>query len=136
MNVINLVKQYILSQDKFSVEKEENLNITFKYNDLYFIFEYSEDDPYFYRLYLPGIFEIRESYSKWIQEKIDEYGFKFKVARLVKNENNVWALADAFVYSTENINQLVERTLSCLMSIYNELKEDYLKEKDKNVHKK
>lgn len=135
MNVINLIKQYISSQDKFLVEKEESLNITFKYNDLYFILEYSEDDPYYYRLYLPGIFEIRDPFFKWIDEKIDEYAFKFKVARLVKNGLNLWAIADAFVYSTDNTDQLFERTLSCLLTIYNELKKDYLLEKEKNVQK-
>lgn len=129
-HIMTSFRNFISIEENANMEKEENLSLTFRYNNLIFIFEYFEGDPYFYRLALPGIFEINDSYSQWIYKKIDEYGFKFKVARLVKNNNEIWAIADTFVYSDDNINQLFKRTISCLISIYNELKEDYFAKKN------
>lgn len=118
-------RRFIASHPNVSNNKDRETGLAFKYDDLVFLFDSFDDDPYYFRISIPHVFEITDDNRNWIIKEMNELSIRFKVARLVILDRYVWALADGFVYSDENIDFLYKRTLQCLKSIYDELKNDF-----------
>jgi len=126
-NPIVYFRQYLNTLQEFRIKKSEEYNCIFNYDKLIFAFECFEDDPYYFRISIPNIFQLNESNKEWAIKELNDLSTKIKVARLIRVENDLWAVADEFVYSMDNIEYLFQRTISCLKTLYNELKKDYNK---------
>ncbi|MDE6379472.1 MAG: hypothetical protein K2L11_03295 [Muribaculaceae bacterium] len=127
-NLKDKFRDYISNQSEISILEEKESYFNFSSNGLIYVFETFEDDPYYFRMVLPNIFAIDDSNRDWLNTQIDDLSLSVKDARLIKNGSSVSAIADSFVYSPENIDYLFKRVLSCLVTIYNELKKNYINE--------
>ena len=121
-------REYISNQSGISIVKETDSYINFSSNGLIFVFEIFENDPYYFRIILPNIFAIDNSNESWVNTQIENFLINIKVARLVKKDLSVSAIADSFVYSPKNIDYLFNRVLSCLVTVYDEFKKNYFDE--------
>lgn len=115
-------KQYMLSAFKkylnikgIDIQKEDDVTISFTYNDLFYIFVHDKSDPYYFRLMLPNVLNIQGNRSD-ILDKINNGNTKFKVAKSMIINNNVWISVEQFAYSMEKINDLFERLLAVLQA--------------------
>ena len=121
-------KNYISKESNTPIAEEDENSFNFTSNGLKYVFETFDDDPYYFRLVLPNILTIDESNKSWIENQIDKLSINIKDARLVKNSEKVSAIADSFVYSPENIDYLFKRVISCLVTLYEELRKNYIDE--------
>lgn len=127
-NLKDQFRDYVSKQSEISILQENESFFNFSNNGLIYTFETFEEDPYYFRIVLPNIFAVDDSNKNWVNSQIEYLSISVKVARLVKNESSVSAIADSFVYSPENIDYLFKRVLSCLVTIYDELKKKYVKD--------
>ena len=124
----NKFRDFLSNQSEISILEDKESYFNFSSNGLIYVFETFEDDPYYFRMVLPNIFAIDDTNRDWLNTQIDDFSLSVKVARLIKNSSSVSAIADSFVYSPENIDYLFKRVLSCLVTIYNELKKNFINE--------
>lgn len=117
---------YLRTLSDIKIDKNEDYKCIFHYNNLIFIFDSFENDPYYFRLSLPNVFQINDNNKNWVYDEINTINIKIKVAKLIDINNNIWCVADEFVYSFGNIDSLFQRTIACLHTIYEELKKDYI----------
>lgn len=129
-NLNRKFRQFISYQQNSSVEEEVETSLLFKYDGLYYVLETFDDDPYYFRILLPNILDISNQNMNWIDQEINTLALNTKIARLVKRDDKVFAIADGLAYSSQDINHLFRRTLSCLQTIYKEFKDAYLKYKE------
>ena len=123
-------KQYMLSAFKnylnfkgIVIQKEDETTISFTYNDLFYIFVYDKNDPYYFGLILPNVVHVQENRND-ILNKMNEGNTKFKVAKSAIINENVWISVEQFVYSMERINDLFERSLILLQAYIDDFREE------------
>lgn len=112
--MLSAFKKY-LNIKGIDIQKEDDVTISFTYNDLFYIFVHDKSDPYYFRLMLPNVLNIQGNRSD-ILDKINNGNTKFKVAKSMIINNNVWISVEQFAYSMEKINDLFERLLAVLQA--------------------
>lgn len=125
-------KQYMLSAFKkylnikgIDIQKEDDITISFTFNGLFYIFVHDKNDPYYFRLILPNVLHIQEKGNRSsILDRINDGNTKFKVAKSLIINDNVWISIEQFVYSMERINDLFERSLILLQTYINDFREE------------
>lgn len=127
-NLKELFRNYISTQSGIIIIEDKESYFHFSSNGLIYGLETFEDDPYYFRIILPNIFAIDDANRNWVDSQINDLLLNIKVARIIKNGSALSAIADSFVYSIDNIDYLFKRILSCLVTIYNELKKKYIDE--------
>ena len=123
-------EQYMLSAFKkylnikgINIQKEDDITISFTYNGLFYIFVHDKSDPYYFRLILPNVLHVQAD-RHTILDKINDGNEKFKVAKSVIINDNVWISVEQFAYSMERINDLFERSLILLQAYINDFREE------------
>lgn len=120
--MLSAFKKYLTIKG-IDIQKEDDITISFTYNDLFFIFVHDKsDDPYYFRLILPNVLHIQENKDE-ILDKINEKNAKFKVAKSVIINDNVWVAVEQFAYSLERISNLFERSLILLLAYIKDFRE-------------
>ena len=94
--------------------------LLFSVNGLNFIFDAIESDPHFFRMALPHI-NRQDVQIQDIDLQIHQLNRNYKVAKVVRDiDGNLWIMADAFVYSADNIEPLFVRHIQALTDMINE----------------
>lgn len=65
------------------------MTISFTNNELFYIFVHDKNDPYYFRLILPNVLPIQENRYD-VLDRINDGNTKFKVAKSVIINDNVW----------------------------------------------
>lgn len=98
--------------------------ISFNRNNLQYIFICENSDPYYFRLILPNVFDTNSNVDE-IHRYINNINLTFKAVKLYITENNsVWISIEQFVYSSENITNLFERSITLLELVFNHFREN------------
>ena len=120
--MLNSFRNYLSSS---GIEYSHNDDvISFSRNNLQYIFICEISDPYYFRLILPNVFDANSNVDE-IHRYINNINLTFKVVKLYITENNsVWISIEQFVYSSENITNLFERSITLLESVFNHFKEN------------
>lgn len=115
-------KQYMLSAFKnylnlkgIAIKAENETTVSFIHDGLFYIFVYDKSDPYYFRLILPNVLRVQGNKNE-ILDKINDRNAKFKVAKSIIINDNVWISIEQFAYSFERINNLFERLLAVLQA--------------------
>lgn len=107
----NIREKFVIFLKNLNIQfKYEGQNIAFEKNGLNYLFMFFENDPYYFRLSLPVI----DQHKKDKDERINSINRQYKVAKLLVVEENIWLVADSFVYSTGNVERLFDRLLILL----------------------
>ena len=104
-------------------QKEDDITISFTFNGLFYMFVHDKNDPYYFRLILPNVLHIQGNRFS-ILDRINDGNTKFKVAKSVIINDNVWISIEQFAYSMERINDLFERSLILLQTYINDFREE------------
>lgn len=112
-NIYDLMKEY-LQKRGIVADTNDKGRIRFSVNNLNYVFEVFDPDPYFFRMSLPQISDNVQAY-KLISEEIQGLNRSFKVAKIVVQENHdLWIMADQFVFSISQIESLFERIIQAM----------------------
>ena len=94
-------------------------SFSFSVNGLNFICDTNDNDPYFLRLTLPRI-NRPDALLAEMAEDIQRLNRMFKVAKIVKGADNfLWIYADTFIYSSDQIDLLIDRLLQAMTDMIN-----------------
>lgn len=112
-NLYNLMKE-LLKKRGIEVEEKGSGALMFSINNLKFVFQVIEQDPYFFRLSLPGINNDTRAYER-LHDEIQRMNRNYKVAKIVMQDNHsLWIIADQFVYSTAQFDSLFDRLIQAM----------------------
>lgn len=120
--MLSAFKNYLLHKG-ITIQKEGETTISFSNEGLNYIFVFDKNDPFYFRLILPNVLRVNDNRNE-ILDKINNENMKFKVAKSVIINNNVWISVEQFVYTFEKINNLFERSLMVLRTYINDFREE------------
>lgn len=113
MKTSEMVFEYLKSQGLMPKIDEDN-DIIFKYQMLTFIYFNNDDDEQFFRLALPGIFDVTDENRVTVLEAINETNKRMKVAKAYIPKDDVWVAAEIMMDSTPVLDDMVPRLLNIL----------------------
>lgn len=109
-----------LKKSGIQANEEDNGSIYFSVNGLNFIFYANNNDPHFLRISLPHI-NRQGVLAENLEQQIFQLNRKYKVSKIVRDtDNSLLILADAFIYSTDNIEQLFVRLIQASTDMIND----------------
>ena len=114
MKTSEMVFEYLKSQGLMPKIDEDN-DIIFKYQMLTFIYFNNDDDEQFFRLALPGIFDVTEENRPTVLEAMNEVNKRMKVVKAYIPREDVWIAAEIMMDSTPELDDIVPRLLNILL---------------------
>lgn len=112
-NIYDLMIDY-LQKRGIVADINDRKRISFSVNNLHYMFDVFEPDQFFFRMSLPQITNNVQALNQ-LSDKIQELNRNFKVAKIISQENNeLWIVADQFVFSTSQIDSLFERVIQAM----------------------
>lgn len=112
--------QEFLKKGGIQANEVGNGRIFFSVNGLNFIFDANDNDPHFLRLALPQINRQGVQLDN-LEQQIFRLNRNYKVTKIVRDsDGSLLVLADAFVYSTDNIDSLFVRLIQASTDMINE----------------
>lgn len=120
MKTSEMVFEYLKNQGLMPRIDEDN-DIIFKYQMLTFIYFNNDEDEQFFRLALPGIFDVTEENRVTVLEAMNEVNKRMKVAKAYIPREDVWVAAEIMMDSTPELDDLVPRLLNILLGARKEL---------------
>ena len=113
MKTSEMVFEYLQTQGLMPRIDEDN-DIIFKYQMLTFIYFNNDEDEQFFRLALPGIFDVTDENRTTVLEAMNEVNKRMKVVKAYIPRDDVWVAAEIMMDSTPELDDLVPRLLNIL----------------------
>lgn len=114
--------EFLQLKDIESTELSSKM-IAFEYRGFHYVFNHDPDnDSNFVRFFLPDIGR-NETIQNSEKDIIESLNREYKVGKLIIIENEVWAVAETFIYSKENVHQLFQRLMDLLYLMVKEYQE-------------
>ena len=111
MKTSELVLNFLREQG-FLPQVDESNNIEFKFQMASFVFIENDDDPDFFQLLLPNIYDVTEDNRDIVLETVNKVNQSMKVAKACVVENSVWVFFETILDRTGN-----DRTKTCSVTI-------------------
>ena len=113
MNLKELMQNYL--REEGFCPKEEEFGLAFKCEGLNFIFIYEEDDEQYFRLMMPGIFDVTEENFPAVLLAMNKVNSELKVVKVYTAvPDEVWAGFEAIVDTTPVLSDFVPRGINML----------------------
>ena len=90
----------------------------FKYQGRNFVFFTDEDDPYYFQVVLPNIYEV-DGDRRLVLEAINTIISEKKALKAYIIDDKVWLTIEMFIDTTPDINKIFERSIDILNNGYN-----------------
>lgn len=120
--MLNTFKNYLLTNN-IAIQNEDETTISFKKDDLYYLFIIYKDDPFYFRIILPNILQVTDDNKDKIKQLVNDINLKFKVAKaFIVDDKNVWISVEQFAYTIDKIDDLFNRIFILYTSILEEIK--------------
>ncbi|KGO01073.1 hypothetical protein [Porphyromonas sp. COT-290 OH3588] len=128
--MLNIFCEYLNKKEiTFNTRLIGRINeVSFSFEELNFLFMYSNDAPSYFRMMLPRIFELGsdDNQEKEVRRKIDELNLSFKVAKaIIVNDGEqriVWIVFEQFAYSEIGISHLFDSGIAVLRGFIQEFR--------------
>ena len=114
-----------LKQKTITTEDIGENTLVFQNGNLYYVFQW-DDDAYF-RIILPNIDKSNDNTLK-IARDIER---DFKVVKIIDVNDDLWIVAESYVASSENLENLFETLLNLTQVVFNYYKNEKSKEQQK-----
>lgn len=120
--MLNTFKNYLLTNN-IAIQNEDETTISFKKDDLYYLFIIYKDAPFYFRIILPNILQVTDDNKDKIKQLVNDINLKFKVAKaFIVDDKNVWISVEQFAYTIDKIDDLFNRIFILYTSILEEIK--------------
>ena len=122
MNVKGLVSKFLKSQGIVATKNALGLNFT--YEGWNFLFWNDADDPQFFRLTLPGVFDVTDDNFANAIMACNNINWNYKVVKAVlydyedgkEKGASVWMCYEQVLDANPQIDELVPRAIHCLIA--------------------
>jgi hypothetical protein len=114
MKTSEMVFEYLKNQGLMPRIDDDN-DIIFKYQMLTFIYFNNDEDEMFFRLALPGIFDVTDENRVTVLEAMNEVNKGMKVAKAYIPREDVWLATEIMMDSTPVLGDMVPRLLNILL---------------------
>ena len=114
MTTTDLVKDW-LRKEGFKCETDADGDLQFKYQGLHMFFSVDKNDPLFFRILVPNIYEVENNRAK-VMEALHTITRDIKVVKAFLVEDRVWLAIEMFIDTTPDIDDFVERCLDILVA--------------------
>lgn len=84
--------------------------VSFANNNINYMCAFDQNDGNFFQFLIPDI-EPSQDIDDQIKQKVDRLSKEVKVAKIFIIRDQVWISVESFVYSYENLTNLIERLL-------------------------
>ena len=101
----------------------ENNNIEFKFQMANFVYIENDDDPDFFQLLMPNIFDVSEDNREIVLETINKVNQTMKVAKACIIGESVWLFFETILDNTPDVSDIIPRALRILQSTQQEFYE-------------
>lgn len=123
MKTSELLMDYLKKQG-LCPERDNDNDIIFKYQMRTFIyFNNDDDDDLFFRLSMPGIYDVTDDNRFAVLEAINEVNKMVKVVKLIIPRDDVWVNTEILLDTTPVMDDFVPRLLNILMGAQKEFYE-------------
>lgn len=113
MNLKELMLNYL--REEGFCPKEEEYGLAFKCEGLNFVFFYDEDDDQYFRLMMPGIFDVTEENFPAVLLAMNKVNSELKVVKVYTPvPDEVWAGFEVIVDTTPVLADFVPRGIAML----------------------
>ena len=124
--MLNEFRNYLKSTPDVEISKEDNNTISFSYKSYHLLFIYDSTDPYYFRLILPNIINLKDL-KKDIGDIVNDYNSKFKVSKMtVVDNNSLWISVEQFVYTKDKVNELFDRLVNLIVVVADNFRREHL----------
>lgn len=133
--MINQFVQYLMSKDGVTIEEIKDDTVCFQRNGYNYVFLSNKNDPNYYRVILPNIFNLEKNTFVDLLDVLKETNLLNQLYKAVKvvavDEKNVWILLEQFAYTNHSgeLYRLFDRSLSVHEEIFNRFKDFIIKKK-------
>ena len=122
MNAKTLVSKYLKAQGV--VPKKNDLGLNFTYEGWNFLLWNDADDPLFFRLILPGVFDVTDDNFAEAIMACNNVNWKYKVVKAVLYEfedehdkgASVWMCYEQVLDTTPKVEELMPRAVHSLIA--------------------
>lgn len=114
MKTSEMVFQW-LKQQGFCPQIDQDGDIQFKYQMRNFYYFNNDDDESFFRLAMPGIFDVTDENRYAVLETMNEINKMFKIMKAFIPNNDVWLSTEILLDSTPEVGDLIPRLLNSLL---------------------
>jgi hypothetical protein len=114
MKTSEMVLNYLKEQG-LCPQVDDDGDIIFKYQMLTFIYFENDEDEKFFRLALPGIYDVTEDNRISVLEAVNEVNKRLKVAKAFIPDDDVWVSAETLMDDTPELDDFVPRILNILL---------------------
>lgn len=123
MKTSELLMDYLKKQG-LCPERDSDNDIIFKYQMRTFIyFNNDDEDDLFFRLSMPGIYDVTDDNRLAVLEAINEVNKMVKVVKLLIPRDDVWVNTEILLDTTPVMDDFVPRLLNILMGAQKEFYE-------------
>lgn len=114
-NALLMLNQFLDYLNSIGVKfaKGDDSVISFEKDGLVYMFICDEKDPYYFRLILPNIGDIKEDDPR-VSNVVNQMNLQIKAAKAVVLDKKIWVSVEQFVYSADKINDLFKRSIQVL----------------------
>ena len=116
MKTSELVLNFLRQQGFLPEVDPDNNNIEFKYQMSTYVYFENDDDPEFFQLLMPNIFDVTEDNRDLVLETINKVNQTMKVAKACIINDNVWLIFETLLDSTPDVGDIIPRGLRILQS--------------------
>lgn len=116
MSTVNMMMEYL--QNEGFMPKRESYGISFRYQMKNYIFIDNDDDPSFFQLVMPGIYDVNDNNRIQVYRAMDAMNSSVKVAKASIFNDDVWLYAELLIDSTPLLDDIVPRALGILQHGY------------------
>ena len=104
----------------------DSSSIIFRHNNLYYVYIYDSDNPYYFRLLLPRIADYSNIDEAKLNKMALEASAEYKIAKFVVIENQIWASFEQIILDADSENsEIYDMGIRILAACYQRVK-DYL----------
>lgn len=119
------LKKNTISEEQGSVEGS---SILFKRNNLYYVYLYDNDNPYYFRLLLPRITDYDNINEAELNKMALEASAEYKIAKLVVIDNQIWASFEQIILDPDAENsEIYDMGIRILNACYRRVS-DYVRD--------
>lgn len=118
MNIFDQVYDFLKEQGLMPNKIEDNRYIVFKYQTYTFVYMSPEDDEYYFKMCLPGIFDVTEDNRDAVLEIANDLNTQYKLVKVCVEEDRVDINVEFFLDSDPVFEDFIPRVLGAMLGAF------------------
>ena len=127
MTLLQSFRRYLKKNNIDELQgSSDSSSIIFRQNNLFYVYLYDGDNPYYFRLLLPRIADYSNINEAELNKMALEASAEYKIAKFVVIENQIWASFEQIILDADSDNsEIYDMGIRILAACYQRVR-DYL----------